>query len=69
MDRNVEPRFSKFLIGYKVHEHETREFQRAAGRLVATNITKESSGSGPGVSVEVIEKLGLALPVVSCIAC
>jgi len=52
MDRNLEAKFSKFLIGYKVHEHETREFQRAAGRLVATNITKESSGSGLGHSEE-----------------
>ena len=39
MDRNLEAKFSKFLIGYKVHEHETREFQRAAGRLVATSVT------------------------------
>jgi len=52
MDRNIEPRFSKFLIGYKVHEHESREFQRAAGRLVATNITRENSGSGLGHSEE-----------------
>jgi hypothetical protein len=52
MDRNVEARFSKFLIGYKLHEHETREFQRAAGRLVATNITKENSGTGLGHSDE-----------------
>jgi hypothetical protein len=53
MDRNIEAKFSKFLIGYKVHEHETREFQRAAGRLVATSVTKESSGAGLGHSDEV----------------
>jgi hypothetical protein len=52
MDRNIDAKFSKFLIGYKVHEHETREFQRAAGRLVATSVTKESSGSGLGHSEE-----------------
>jgi len=52
MDRNVEAKFSKFLIGYKIHERETREFQRAAGRLVATNVTKESSGSGLGHTEE-----------------
>lgn len=52
MDRNLEARFSKFLIGYKVHEHESREFQHTAGRLVATSVTKESSGSGLGHSEE-----------------
>ena len=52
MERNLEAKFSKFLIGYKVHEHESREYQRAAGRLVATNVTKESSGSGLGHSDE-----------------
>jgi hypothetical protein len=52
MDRNVDAKFSKFLIGYKVHEHETREFQRAAGRLVSTYVTKENSGSGLGHSEE-----------------
>ena len=52
MDRNVEARFSKFLIGYKIHEHESREFQHSAGRLVAMNVTKENSGSGLGHSDE-----------------
>jgi hypothetical protein len=52
MDRNIEARFSKFLIGFKVHEHETREYQRAAGRLVATSATRDSSGSGLGHSDE-----------------
>jgi hypothetical protein len=52
MERNIEAKFSKFLIGFKVHEHETREFQRAAGRLVTTSSTKESSGSGLGHSDE-----------------
>jgi hypothetical protein len=52
MDRNIEARFSKFLIGFKVHEHETREYQRAAGRLVTTSATRDSSGSGLGHSDE-----------------
>lgn len=52
MDRNIEARFSKFLIGFKIHEHETREFQRAGGRLVTVASTKESSGSGFGHSEE-----------------
>jgi hypothetical protein len=52
MDRTIDAKFSKFLIGYKIHEHETREFQRAGGRLVATSVTKESSGSGLGHSEE-----------------
>jgi hypothetical protein len=52
MDRNIEAKFSKFLIGFKIHEHETREFQRAGGRLVTTYSAKESSGSGFGHSEE-----------------
>ena len=52
MDRNIDAKFSKFLIGFKIHEHETREFQRAGGRLVTTSSTKESSGSGFGHSEE-----------------
>ena len=52
LDRNVEAKFSKFLIGFKVHDHETREFQRAGGRLITTHASKESSGSGLGHSDE-----------------
>jgi hypothetical protein len=52
MERNIEAKFSKFLIGFKIYEHETREFQRAGGRLVTTSSTKESSGSGFGHSEE-----------------
>jgi hypothetical protein len=52
MDRSIDARFSKFLIGFKIHEHETREFQRAGGRLVTLSSTKESSGSGFGHSEE-----------------
>jgi hypothetical protein len=52
MERNIEAKFSKFLIGFKIHERETREFQCAGGRLVTTSSTKESSGSGFGHSEE-----------------
>jgi hypothetical protein len=52
MDRTIDAKFSKFLIGFKIHEHETREFQRAAGRLVTIVSTKESSGSGFGHAEE-----------------
>lgn len=48
MDRDIQAKFSKFLIGFRVHEHETREFQRAGGRLVVTRASKDSSGSGLG---------------------
>jgi hypothetical protein len=48
MDRTIDAKFSKFLIGFKIHEHETREFQRAGGRLVTVLSTKENSRSGFG---------------------
>jgi hypothetical protein len=52
MERDIQAKFSKFLIGFRVHEHETREFQRAGGRLVITRASKDSSGSGLGHSDE-----------------
>ncbi|HEX7518264.1 MAG TPA: hypothetical protein VF345_13375 [Chthoniobacterales bacterium] len=52
MERDIRARFSKFLIGFRVLEHETREFQRAGGRLVVTRASKDSSGSGLGHSDE-----------------
>lgn len=52
MDRTIDAKFSKFLIGFKIHEHEVREFQRAAGRLVTVSSSKESSGAGLGHSEE-----------------
>jgi hypothetical protein len=48
MERDIQAKFSKFLIGFRVNEHETREFQRAGGRLVVTRSSKDSSGSGFG---------------------
>jgi hypothetical protein len=61
MDRTIDARFSKFLIGFKIHEHETREFQRAAGRLVTISSTKESSGAGFGHSEESHTTIAVAL--------
>lgn len=52
LERDIQARFSKFLIGFRVHEHETREFQRAGGRLVVARASKDSSGSGLGHSEE-----------------
>jgi len=52
MERDIQARFSKFFVGFRVHEHETREFQRAGGRLVVTRASKDSSGSGLGHSDE-----------------
>jgi hypothetical protein len=52
MERDIQAKFSKFLIGFRVHEHETREFQRAGGRLVVTRASKDTSGSGFGHSDE-----------------
>jgi hypothetical protein len=52
MDRDIQAKFSKFLVGFRVHEHETREFQRAGGRLVVIHGNKDSSGSGLGHSDE-----------------
>jgi hypothetical protein len=52
MERDIQARFSKFLISFRVHEHETREFQRAGGRLVVSRASKDSSGSGFGHSDE-----------------
>lgn len=53
MERAAQARFSKFLIGFRVHEHDTREYQRAGGRLVITRASHDSSGSGFGHSDEV----------------
>jgi hypothetical protein len=61
MDRTIDAKFSKFLIGFKIHEHETREFQRVAGRLLTISSTKESSGSGFGHSEESHTTIALTL--------
>ena len=61
MDRTIDAKFSKFLIGFKFHEHETREFQRAAGRLVTISSNKENSGSGFGHSEESHTSIALTL--------
>jgi hypothetical protein len=53
MERDVQAKFSKFLIGYRLHEHDTREYQRAGGRLIITHAVRDSSGSGLGHSDEI----------------
>lgn len=53
MERDAQAKFSKFLIGFRVHEHDTREYQRAGGRLVISRANHDSSGSGFGHSDEV----------------
>jgi hypothetical protein len=52
MERDIQARFSKFFVGFRLQEHETREFQRAGGRLVVTRASKDSSGAGLGHSDE-----------------
>ena len=53
MERDIQAKFSKFLIGYRLHEHDNREYQRAGGRLVVLRATRDSSGSGLGHTDEV----------------
>lgn len=52
MERDIQAKFSKFFVGFRLHEHETREYQRAGGRLVVTRASKDSSGAGLGHSDE-----------------
>ena len=52
MERDVQAKFSKFLIGFRIHEHDTRSYQRAGGRLVVTHATHDTSGGGLGHSEE-----------------
>jgi hypothetical protein len=52
MERDVQAKFSRFLIGFRIHEHDTRTYQRAGGRLVVTRATHDTSGAGLGHSEE-----------------
>jgi hypothetical protein len=52
MERDVQAKFSKFLIGFRIHEHDTRTYQRAGGRLVVTHSTHDTSGAGLGHTEE-----------------
>jgi hypothetical protein len=52
MERDVQAKFSKFLIGFRIHEHDTRTYQRAGGRLVVTHATHDTSGAGLGHTEE-----------------
>ncbi|MBA3833699.1 MAG: hypothetical protein H0X34_17765 [Chthoniobacterales bacterium] len=51
-DRDIRIRFSKFFLSYRVHEHETREYQNAGGRLIVVRASHDSYGSGLGHSEE-----------------
>ncbi len=51
-DRDIRIRFSKFFLSYRVHEHETREYQNVGGRLIVTRASHDSYGSGLGHSEE-----------------
>ena len=53
MERDIQAKFSKFFVGYRLHEHDTREYQRAGGRLIITHATRDSFGAGLGHSDEV----------------
>jgi len=53
MERDIQAKFSKLLIGYRLHEHDNREYQRAGGRLMVQRATRDSSGSGLGHTDEV----------------
>jgi hypothetical protein len=52
MERDVQAKFSRFLIGFRIHEHDTRTYQRAGGRLVVTRATHDTSGAGLGHTEE-----------------
>lgn len=51
-DRDIQIRFSKFFLSYRVREHETREYQNAGGRLIVARASHDSYGSGLGHSEE-----------------
>jgi hypothetical protein len=53
MERDIQAKFSKFFVGYKLHEHDQREYQRAGGRLIMTRAVRDSSGTGLGHTDEI----------------
>jgi len=50
LDRTLDLKFSKLLISFTVSQRESRRFARVGGRLVTTNASEESTGSGLGQS-------------------
>jgi hypothetical protein len=52
MDQTIAIHASKFFISFNFSGHESREFQRAAGRLVVKSSSKDNSGAGFGHSNE-----------------
>jgi hypothetical protein len=61
MERDVQAKFSKFLIGFRIHEHDTRTYQRAGGRLVVTHATHDTSGAGLGHTEEAHTTINVTL--------
>ena len=52
MERDVQAKFSRFLVGFRIHEHDTRTYQRTGDRLVVTHATHDTSGAGLGHTEE-----------------
>ncbi len=52
LDRSVKLKFSKFFISFAVSVHEARAFTRLGDRLLVTQWSEESSGSGLGQTGE-----------------
>jgi len=52
MDRDIQAKFSRLLIGFRIHEHDTRTYQRAGDRLVVIHATHDTSGAGLGHTEE-----------------
>jgi hypothetical protein len=61
MERDVQAKFSRFLVGFRIHEHDTRTYQRAGGRLAVTHSTHETSGAGLGHTEEVQSTINVTL--------
>ena len=52
MERDVQAKFSRFLVGFRIHEHDTRTYQRTGDRLAVTHATHDTSGAGLGHTEE-----------------
>jgi hypothetical protein len=61
MERDVQAKFSRFLVGFRIHEHDTRTYQRAGGRLVVIHSIHETSGAGLGHAEEVHSTINVTL--------
>jgi hypothetical protein len=61
MERDVQAKFSRFLVGFRIHEHDTRSYQRAGGRLVVVHSTHDTSGAGLGHTEEAHTNMNVTL--------